>query len=244
VNIVFKFSEKLCDFLDKYALKVGRHVPLTAANTVWCGLDNNIGSILDLGCGKGINMSVINSSKRLFAVGIDIFLPYLRECKRRGIYDEVLQCDVRNVPFKSKSFDIVFCGQLIEHLDKEDAWSLIREAEGIARRRVIITTPVGMYKPVIFEENLYQEHKSAWVPYELTALGYKVRGSGVQITSMIVERFGPRVPQIFRKLFTRFVFISSALFNPVAYFYPKLAGNMVCIKDLDEIYNGIESHCR
>jgi len=84
------------------------------------------------------------------------------------------------LPFKPKSFDIVFCGQLIEHLEKEDGWKLITRMEEIARKQVIITTPVGMYKTVTkHRDNPYLEHKSAWHPDELKALGYKVRGSGL-----------------------------------------------------------------
>jgi len=223
------------DFLDRYALQVGKWLPFTAANTIQRGLDKSNGSILDLGCNRGISMSIFNRANRLLAVGMDIHLPYLRECKRQKVYDEVLQGDVRMLPFKPKSFDIVFCGQLIEHLEKQDGWELIREMERIARRWIIITTPVGAYKLVVSWETPYLEHKSSWAPDELIALGYKVRGSSVAVAHVIAERFASHLPRNAKGLFTSFVFIMSALFDPVVYFCPKIAGNMVCIKELDGI---------
>jgi len=40
-------------------------------------------------------MILINSRKRLFGVGVDIYVPYLRWCKSCGIYDECILCDIR-----------------------------------------------------------------------------------------------------------------------------------------------------
>lgn len=225
-----KLSIKLSDFLGKWTFKLGRYIPLTGANTVWRGLDKKGRSILDLGCGKGITMSIITRRRQVFAVGTDIHLPYLRECKSRGIHDECILCDVRMLPFKPKSFDIVFCGELLEHLEKEDGWRLIKAMEEIACRQIIITTPVGMYKVVKLGNNPYLEHKSGWYPDELKALGYQVRGSG--LPTIIGGRQGlvSRLPEVVRRLW----FILSALANPLVHFFPKLAGNMVCIKTLGQ----------
>ena len=69
-----------------------------------------------------------------YSVGADIFAPYLKECKCLESHDDFVLCDARMLPFKTKSFDIVWCLSTIEHLEKEEGWKLIRAMEGIARQ--------------------------------------------------------------------------------------------------------------
>ena len=188
------------------------------------------GRILDIGCGKGHKMTTIGRSGRFYTVALDIHLPYLKECKR--YYDECILCDARALPFRPKSFDIVLCTQVIEHLDKEAGWGLITEMQKIARRRVLISTPVGTYKNRPPSWSPYLEHKSAWLPDELKALGYHVRGSGFRGSIVVVKLLRLILPESTRALGIKLIFTLSAIANPVVYFLPKLAGNMVCVKKL------------
>jgi len=62
-------------------------------------------------------------------------------------------CDVRKLPFKQKSFDTVLCMEVIEHLEKEEAIRLIEDMEKIARKKIIITTPVGFWEDYVHEDS-------------------------------------------------------------------------------------------
>lgn len=71
------------------------------------------------------------------------------------------------------SVDTVFMIDLIEHLEKKDGLQLLREADRVARKQIIVFTPLGFY-PMHFGANDtdawglggvdVQEHKSGWLP--------------------------------------------------------------------------------
>ncbi len=208
--------------------KIGEYVPFTASNLVWRLLNNSSKSLLDVGCGPGRPGRTIKRHKNIFTVGADIFFPYLISGKRRQIHNEYVQCDVRKLPFKEKSFDVVLCKEVIEHLEKAEGEEVIRELEQIARRQVIITTPVGGYIQQEYDGNPFQEHLSARAPTELRQSGYTVRGVGIR---------GMHGEQGFQKHFPKFLGflldIMYVLAGPIVYFFPEIACYMVCTKRLN-----------
>jgi hypothetical protein len=142
---------------------------------------------------------------------VNRYLPYLNYCKHKGLYKDLVLCDIRKLPFRAKSFDIVLLSQLIEHLNKADALNLIGESEKIARKQVVIGTPVGFLE--------YEFHLSGWEPEELKNLGYKVSGHGLR-TPLPKGGFLALCNQVSR--FT-------CLF-PFTYRFPQYAYQMVAVK--------------
>ena len=207
--------------------KMAEYVPFTASNLVWYLLDSSNKSLLDVGCGPGRAGGIIKRHRTIFSVGVDIFSPYLKLCQENHTYDELIRCDVRQLPFRGKSFDAVLCKEVIEHLDMQEGDDLIKELEQIARRQVIITTPVGTYKQHEYDNNPFQEHRSARKPSDLKRYGFTVRGIGIR--GMHGERgFQSRVPRPVRWMLD----ILYVLAGPVVYFFPSLACYMVCSKEL------------
>lgn len=218
---------KLLDKLDNFARKARPYVPFTVLNTVWHSLDRRAERILDVGCGKGEPMKFINRHKRFYTVGVDIFQPYIEECKKEGTHNEYVLCDVQNLPFQRKSFDIVLCMEVLEHLEREVGQKLLEAMEEIACKQVIISTPVGTYKQFSYDENPHQEHKIIWSPGEVRKLGYKVRGHGIRD---IGGREGliSKLPRIIQPLGD----IVWVVAGPLVRFFPRLSGDVVCIKKL------------
>ena len=172
---------KFLDGLKRLAVKARPYIPFTALNTVWRRLNKRGKSILDLGCGRGEPMSFINRNNQFYTVGLDIFEPYLKECQKHRIHNEYCQGDVCKLPFRDKSFDIVLCMELLEHLDKINGEKLLGEAERVAKKQIILSTPVGPSEQdelLLQDGNVFQVHKSSWQPSELKNLGYKkIKGS-------------------------------------------------------------------
>jgi hypothetical protein len=192
-------------------------------------------SILDVGSGEGRAMSAINRHRRYHVVGVDIFRPYLEECRRKGYHDELALCDIRFLPFKDESFDVVVCFEVLEHLEKRDGLIPIGELERLARRQVMISTPVGFQKQGPYHGNLYETHVSGWLPNELKALGYRLRGTGMRHWSM---EDGPYMflPRGLResKLGEILFYVLWIALGPFSYFAPQLGGNMIGIKNVRE----------
>ncbi|MCL0053364.1 class I SAM-dependent methyltransferase [Dehalococcoidales bacterium] len=113
-------------------------------------------------------------------MGIDIFKPYLLEARAKGVFSDLILGDVRFLPFKDKSFDVTICMEVLEHLDKEDGEKLLGGLERVARKQILLTTPVGKYVQHPYDGNPYQEHKYIWNEKELKKRGYKVKGLGIR----------------------------------------------------------------
>ncbi len=73
------------------------------------------GKILDLGCGDATTSEYFQKKLGLDVVGADISTHALNKAKKRGI-KTVLIDEEKNLPFKDKSFDVVFWGDNVEHL--------------------------------------------------------------------------------------------------------------------------------
>lgn len=222
-------SIRTSTLLDKLAQKARPRIPFTALNTAWRSMNKDSQSILDVGCGRGETMGFINRNTRYFSVGIDIFEPYLRECKRQRIHSQYVLGDVRNLPFRDKSFDIVLCLEVLEHLGRKEGETLLNEMEVIAKKQVVLSTPVGNYKQESFDGNPHQEHKYTWSPKEMKALGYRVIGIGLRNLGGKAGIQSP-LPRPLRLL----VNIIWVLAGPLVYFFPGLAGDMVCTKEIGE----------
>ena len=69
-------------------------------------------SILDAGCGNGKNMTIRND---LQWTGCDISSGLLTICKDKG-FDNVLECDVRNLPFDNDTFDNLISIAVVHHI--------------------------------------------------------------------------------------------------------------------------------
>lgn len=220
----------VADRLARLSQKVRPWVPFTALNTVGRSLGKSTRSILDVGCGDGEPMKFINRRRRFYAVGADIFEPYLQDCRRQENHGDLVRCDVRHLPFQAKSFDVVLCMELLEHLDEAAGRNLIGRLEEIARRRVIISTPAGKHEQHEYDDNPHQEHKHIWHPAEMKRLGYEVRGHGLRNLGGMSGRQSP-LPRLLRPL----VDVAWVLAGPLVYFRPAWGGNMVCTKTLGTI---------
>jgi len=218
---------KLPEKLESLALHIRPHLLFTSLNTVWRSLDKNEGSILDVGCGRGGPMSFINRHRDFYAVGVDIFEPWLKQCQGLHIYHDLVLADATELPFKARSFDTVLAMEVLEHLEREAGQELLKTIEKIARRQVIISTPVGRYQQGTLEGNPHQEHRASWHPAELKSLDYKVRGHGLR------GLFGDEgLTELMPKLLRPLGYILWVCAGPMVYFFPKLAGDMVGIKNL------------
>lgn len=84
------------------------------------------GLILDNGCGTGELMEFLNSRE---VVGCDISFNMLKNAKKRSNF--LVKCDSEKLPFKDKSFDVVYVKALLHHLNDID--SAIQEIKRVLK---------------------------------------------------------------------------------------------------------------
>jgi len=167
--------------IANYCVRKIYFVLLSYTNIIWQVFDKEGSSVLDIGVGNGLPMQLIRRRKKFFALGIDIFLPYIKNCKHMKIHDDYVLCDVRFLPFKEKTFDVVLCLQVIEHLTEYEAHYVIQEIENIASRQLILTTPLGFLPRGEVDGNPFEAHKSGFHPKQFEVRGYKIKRQGLRL---------------------------------------------------------------
>ncbi len=87
--------------------------------------------LLDLGCGWG-RWSIAAARKGYRVTGIDHNFSRLvlaqRACRQLGVSAEFVCCDVRRLPFRRASFDVVFSYSVVQHFSKPDGRRIVGEA--------------------------------------------------------------------------------------------------------------------
>lgn len=184
------------------------------------------GNVLELGCGTRSYFRDISPKMRI--EGVDLFEPSARAAEKSGEYDKVHIMSVLDIgeKFPEKSFDYVAGFDVIEHVEKDDGFALMRMAEKIARKKVIFYTPNGFFPQGAEGGNEYQRHRSGWTVEEMQLRGYRVTGyHGFKIFSP--KEFGvERRPAL---LWKGLRVLSHILWTR---WHPKHAFQILCIKDI------------
>jgi SAM-dependent methyltransferase len=186
---------------------------------LWHHMCKEARSFLDVGCGTGEVMQVVNLHEtEIYRVGVDIFRPSLEMCHKNRIYDEVILCDIRHLPFRNKSFDVAFCVEVIEHLPKDDGCRLIEKLEELSLKQVLFELPVNAGPPEgrLWDGNVFQLHRSGWTFEEFGKEGYKVRG-------ML-----PKFPRAGYMCFYDLSYVLPSVL--IVYFRPECAHHVICTK--------------
>ena len=207
---------------DEIMDKLSRSLPLglgrTHTRTLAVELDKKARSCLDIGCGRG----VFNFMRSLNSVGCDIYRPGLLKAREKEYYKNLVNCDVRDLPFKPKSFDVTICFEVIEHLDKTEGIELLKRMEEITRRQIIITTPWGYFPLEERQDNPNLNHLSGWLPQEFKDMGYRTR-----------PVYYPRYPMGSKLYETLARYLLTPLLYPFIRLFPqKLAMDFIAIKEL------------
>lgn len=197
-------------------------------------LKDNIGkakTILDLGCEDGRLLEMLSEGEKWRVTGVDIYRKNVKRAEKKGIYVKVIRGDVvkicKELIRRKERFDVVFCSQVIEHLDRKKGEELLNSVEKLAKMRIVMGTPRGfMDQPHIFlGDNPHQVHKSGWEEKDFKKRGYKIYGIG----------FGPVWSEtgLGRKKNIPAIIVASILsyiFSPLVYYFPFLASGILCIK--------------
>jgi predicted SAM-dependent methyltransferase len=132
--------------------------------------------ILDVACGR-CEWSRLRPQADWTA--IDLFLPYLRECIRNDVRGlERVRGTATVLPFRSRSFDLVLCAEILEHLPPLDGFRMLQEAKRVSKHAVIVTTPadpLGRHAQEVLNDNPLERHITATTQKELGECGFEVR---------------------------------------------------------------------
>lgn len=135
-------------------------------------------SVLDIGAGSGTyskryRPGVLGNAQW---TGIEVWAPYIEKYALSSLYDSVVQEDARLYTarlFEARSFDnatpfdLVFLGDVVEHMSKEDAMKMVDQLLAISQA-IIISIPVVHYPQGEYDGNPFEEHvKDDWSDEEV-----------------------------------------------------------------------------
>lgn len=133
-----------------------------------------VDSLVDIGCGVRPQTAI----KTKIHIAIEPHKPYLDAlkpyCPTDSQYIFINTDGLSGLKmFADKSVDSVCMVDLIEHLEKDAGYELLRESERVARYQLIVFTPLGFFPQDYHEGDRdawnmdgasYQVHKSGWMP--------------------------------------------------------------------------------
>ena len=135
---------------------------------------NGPATVLDIGCGTG--MLLEDLQKLGLAVGLDFSMVALEYCRQRGL-KSLAQADVRYIPVKSGSVDIITALDLIEHI--KDDHGLMAEFFRVLKPGGIAIMSVPAHKSLWSGHDVALHHFRRYEKSEFLAL---VKGAGLQPT--------------------------------------------------------------
>jgi hypothetical protein len=93
--------------------------------------------------------------------GIEGHPDYLTEM-HRFIYNEIFVGDARTLLRAADRYDLIFMGDILEHLEKNDGRQLLQDAREKANQAVILTTPKYETDQTDLCGNELERHRSLW----------------------------------------------------------------------------------
>lgn len=129
------------------------------------------GNILDIGCGQGtyknlfLDIEHINSSNW---VAVEVWTPYIKKYSLEEKYNKVINEDARQLEWSNfQNFDVVFMGDVLEHMTKEDAQALVDSALKYVKW-ILISIPIVYLPQGADHGNEYEIHvKPDWSHQEV-----------------------------------------------------------------------------
>ena len=110
--------------------------------------------------------------------GIEGFPDYISDIQRR-VYDNIYIGDMREVIKTLGTYDVIFIGDAIEHISKEDGIKFVREAMNHVKKALVMSTPA--YEMIQEEKNgnPLETHRSLWTTADFKSIGKEFGGSRV-----------------------------------------------------------------
>lgn len=132
----------------------------------------NVNTVLDLGVGNGTYHRLFSKKSDVLRnahwIGIEAWQPYITEFDLENRYNSIINQDIRTVDYsKLGTIDLVFAGDVLEHISKEESIMVVDNILKVAKR-IIISIPIVHWPQGEEGGNPYEAHvKDDWSHEEM-----------------------------------------------------------------------------
>ncbi|MDD2891088.1 MAG: class I SAM-dependent methyltransferase, partial [bacterium] len=157
-------------------------------------------TLLDYGCGDGYWTSIFSQSPLCEVVGVDYNKLRLERCKINAPKAKFIEADLRKKNPGIKKFDIVFCSQVIEHI--EDDTSFLENIRNYIKENgvfILGTTNEGCFTQK-FRNYITKEKTDHIHFYTEKEIREKIKKAGFIIKNIHREVFYPGFDKLYYRL--------------------------------------------
>jgi SAM-dependent methyltransferase len=107
---------------------------------------NQVMTFADIGCAEGLYVKYVSSiHKEVFCIGVDMARTFVEKAKgnSKTLNTEYVVCDVRNLPFKDNSIDLLLCSEVLEHV--HNYRKSLAELFRVTKKYLVISFPGHSY---------------------------------------------------------------------------------------------------
>lgn len=122
-------------------------------------LDISPTSVIDIGPGLGTYSRLCRQHLTAHWTGIEIFEPYVEIYDLHSKYDDVIVGDAREVDLPTA--DLYIAGDVLEHMPRSDAVTLINRMK-VAAKYLLISVPIVVYEQGEWGGNVHETHHYHW----------------------------------------------------------------------------------
>lgn len=110
--------------------------------------------VLDVGAGSGTYYNLLHDYFKIID-GVEVFKPNIDKYELESKYNRIYNVDIKD--FNYDFYDIIIFGDILEHLEVEEAQKVLKYA--LERCREVIVAVPYCYKQGIEYDNVYEIHK-------------------------------------------------------------------------------------
>jgi len=128
-------------------------------------------NILDIGCGQGTYKNLFADNELVSTcnwTAVEVWEPYIKKFNLAEKYNRVINQDARNLDWSCLgSWDLIFMGDVLEHMTKEESQQLVDTALNHTRW-ILISIPIVYLPQGADHGNQYEIHvKPDWSDQEV-----------------------------------------------------------------------------
>lgn len=128
------------------------------------------GRVLDVGPGEGTYRNLLSAAPAgTRFIGLEVYKHYVIEYRLDRLYDHLIIGDARYATFPES--DVVILGDVIEHMDLDDAKRVWFKARRAAKRKVFVSIPLGVHPQGAVHGNEHERHLTSWTHELVLGLG-------------------------------------------------------------------------